>query len=209
MIYILYPVDTFLTLILTLQVVQVVPQWIPTNLIENPSILRFHVVRQEPHQILTSWVGCKLLLGVPSLKEVRTKPNLFHVGLMGVIREDLFDRKSLFSFSVFTQPHQREPTSTQELLLIELYGESVPKYIPFLVAHIPQNLRVYSLRYRLNGWLWYLIQHRSLYFSLLSLLRRLFLFGCILGSLRVKQLGTISSIVVRGRLNHIGRHFIG
>jgi hypothetical protein len=81
--------------------------------------------------------------------------------LVGIVRKNLLNCKPLFGFTMFTKPHQWKTTSSKQFFFIKLYGKSIPKYVPFLITHIPLNFRVNSFNLLLlRLWLWLLLSWR-------------------------------------------------
>jgi len=66
------------------------------------------------------------------------------MGLMGVIRDYLLDRKLFSAFGVFPKPNQTEPSSAQEFNLLKAIGKPIPKSLNFIIrqSKVPLYVRI-------------------------------------------------------------------
>lgn len=79
-----YPIHSLIIKVFTSEIIEVVSQTITTNLLKYPGVLRFDVISQKSNEIFATWELRKLGFGETIIKEVDTKPDLLHVGLMSI-----------------------------------------------------------------------------------------------------------------------------
>lgn len=87
--------------------------------------------------MLDAWTSSEFFLGGSSeVEEVSPEPDLFDVGLVTAFCDDLLDCVLLFALLVLSQPHQREPSPSQQLDLIEPIRKAISKHLYFLLAEV-------------------------------------------------------------------------
>ena len=107
----------------------------PTLLIKYPSISLINLIGIQPDKILNPRRIRKLRFGhTTKRKKHGTKPNFLNMSLMGIISNDLFDRKLFATLSMLTQPNQTKTPPAQQLNLLESIRKSLTKCLYLILS---------------------------------------------------------------------------
>ena len=123
--------------LLTLQLVQHIPQRVSTLLVQYPCVLLVDEVVVQLDQVLDARTVGEFFLRCPSeLEEVSAEPNLLYVGLVTALSYYLLYSILLLALLMLPQPHQTETSPPQQLHLVKTIWESVSEYFCLLLTQV-------------------------------------------------------------------------
>lgn len=101
-----YSVHFFVVNSFTFEVIKSISQGVSAFFIKNPCVLLIDKIVVKFDKIVNSWMISEFRFGGTSkLKEIGSKPNLFYMGLMAALSDNLFHSIPFFTFLMLSKPN--------------------------------------------------------------------------------------------------------